>query len=124
MSELGDFLAAYARSYETYDSAIVADFIHCPCVFFLRDDCVLLDTRSKINEFMQTALEAYRASDCVRFKARLLDERRIGPRYALIDVEWSPENADGKRTMHFSTTYNLVRDEGSWKVSMITRHDQ
>jgi hypothetical protein len=124
MSELGDFLAAYTRSYETYDPAKVAEFIHCPCVFFIRDDCVLLDTKPKINEFIQAGLKAYRASDCVRFKARLLDERRIGPRFALIDVEWSPENAAGKRTMLFWTTYNLVRHEGDWKASMITRHDQ
>jgi hypothetical protein len=123
MSELGDFLTAYAQSYETYDPTKVANFIHCPCVFFLRDDCVLLDTRSKIDGFMRAGLQAYRARDCVQFKARLVGERRIGPRFALIDVEWSPESADGRQTMHFSTTYNLVREDGNWKVSMITRHD-
>ena len=68
MSELGEFLTAYARSYETYDPMEVAKFIHCPCTFFLRDDCVLLDTKLKINEFMQTGLKAYRATTGEPFK--------------------------------------------------------
>jgi len=124
MAELAEFLSAYARSYESYDPEEIAQFIHRPCVFFLRDECVLLDTKTKAIEFMEAGLEVYRANDCVRFKAQLTDERRIGPKFAIIDVEWSPENLAQKRTMHFSTTYNLIHDDGNWKVAMITRHDQ
>ena len=123
MSELSGFLAAYARAYETYEPAQVAQFIHCPCVFFLKDECVLLDSPEKIAEFMRSGLKNYRANGCMRFKAQLLGEKLIGPRFAVIDVEWSPESASGERTMHFSTTYNLVRNAGSWKVALITRHD-
>jgi len=123
MSELEEFLAAYAASYETYDPAKVAVHIYTPCIFFIRDECILLDEKSKTLDFLRSGLQAYKESDCIRFKARLLSAKRIGPHFALIDVEWSPENASGIRTMHFSTSYNLVKDNLDWKVSMITRHD-
>ena len=57
------------------------------------------ETEAKILAFMQTGLGTYKANDCVNFKARLLAARRIGPRFALIDIA------------------------GTWKVSMITRYD-
>jgi hypothetical protein len=41
----------------------------------------------------------------------------------MIDVEWMPENAEGERAMHFSTSYNLVKHGGAWKAVLITRHD-
>ena len=123
MSELQEFLENYAKSYESYDPIRVAGFIFCPCMFLLRDKCVLLDTNEKIKAFMADGLKNYRSNGCVHFTSRLLDERRIGPSFAIIDVEWSPENAEGQRTMHFSTTYNLVHNEGRWQVSTITRHD-
>ena len=124
MSDLEEFIEAYARSYETYDPARVAEFIHCPCMFFLRDACVLLETDAKVSEFMRAGLENYRANDCIHFNAQLLQQRRIGPRFALIDVEWTTRNADGETTMNFTTTYNLVSVGARWKVSMITRHDE
>jgi hypothetical protein len=123
VSELSDFLTAYAKSYESYDPAKVAEFIHCPCIFFLKGEFVLLDSPEKILDFMRAGLEAYRGNDCEHFRAELIGERKVGPRFAIIDVEWAPENASGQRTMHFSTTYNLVREAGAWKVALITRHD-
>ena len=123
MVEFERFLTAYAGSYETYDPASVAAFIHCPCIFGLVGDTVLLDSTDQILDFMRTGLQTYKENDCVRFKARLLSATRIGPHFALIDVEWSPENATGLRTMHFSTTYNLVNVAGEWRIVTILRHD-
>ena len=123
MTQLEDFILDYARSYETYDPDKVGAFINTPCTFCLGDNLVLLDTEDRIKEFMQAGLAAYKANGCVYFKARLHGERRIGSSFAMIYVEWSPENADGERTMHFSTSYNLVKHAGSWKVVLITRHD-
>ena len=123
INEFGDFLTAYANSYETYDPASVAAFIHCPCIFGLGGETVLLDTNDQILDFLRTGLKTYKENDCVRFEARLLSAKRIGPHFALIDVEWSPENAAGVQTMHFSTTYNLVNVAGEWRVATIMRHD-
>ena len=124
MTSIERFLDAYASAYETFDPAIVAEFFHCPCIFFLHDDCVLLDTDTKIIKFLQAGLETYRANNCKTFSAKLLQHRKFGPRFGLIDVEWEMQNGDGETTMNFTTTYNVVLEKGSWKVCMITRHDQ
>jgi hypothetical protein len=51
MNEFEDFLTAYAKSYETYDPAAVAAFIHRPCIFGLGGNTVLLDTDDQILSF-------------------------------------------------------------------------
>ena len=121
ISELGEFLTAFAAAYEANDPAKITEFIYCPCIFFYQNDCVLLDTEEKISEFVKTILESYRASDCTPVKARLLNERQIGDRFALIDAEWSLENGVGQQISHYWSIYNLVLDEGRWKVAMMTR---
>ena len=123
MSDLADFLSIYAKAYESYDPAKVAKFFYCPCIFFLRSESTLLDTWEGIHTFLEAGLRIYRNNGCFIFKAFLHEERLVGPRYALIDVEWAPENADGLRVMNFETTYNLVKEPSGWKVAVITRHD-
>ena len=65
-----------------------------------------------------------RASDCARVKSHSLSERQIGDRFALMHAEWSLENSIGERILHYRTTYNLVRDEGRWKVAVIMRRNE
>ena len=124
ISELGEFLTAFAAAYEANDPVKITEFIYCPCMFFFQNECVLLDTKEKISEFVKTILESYRANDCTRVKARPLNERQIGDSFALIDAEWSLENGIGQQISQYWSTYNLVLDEGRWKVAMIMRRNQ
>ena len=124
ISELGDFLTAFAAAYEANDPVKITEFIYCPCIFFFQNECVLLDTEEKISEFVKTILESYRASDCIHVKAHPLNERQIGDRFALIEAEWSLENDIGQQISHYWSTYNLVLDERRWKVAMIMRRNQ
>ena len=124
VSDLVAFLTAFEEAYEANDPAKVTEFIYCPCMFFFQDECVLLDTEEKISEFVKTILESYRASDCAHVNSRPLSERQIGDRFALMDAEWSLENNIGERVLHYRTSYNLVRDEGRWKVAVIMRRNE
>lgn len=123
MSELENFILDYARAYESYDPDQVAAFINIPCIFCLGGDVTLLGSAPSAVEFMRTGLRAYEANGCVHFVTRLHNERLLGPSFAAIDVEWLPEDGDGARRMHFSTTYNLLRAADGWKIVLITRHD-
>ena len=122
-NELQDFLANYAKAYQSYDRDRVAELFSIPCIFYLKNETTLLENQDRLESFLDSGLRAYREHGCVHFNASLLSGRRIGPRFALIDVEWSPTDADGKRAMHFQTTYNLVKETSGWKVAVITRHD-
>ena len=124
VSELGEFLTAFAAAYEANDPDKISEHVHCPCMFFFQDECVLLDTEAKISEFAKTIIDSYRASDCTRLKARPVNERQIDDRFALIDAEWSLENSIGQQISHYCSTYNLVLDDGRWKVAMIMRRNQ
>jgi hypothetical protein len=110
-------------AYEAYDRERITEFICCPCVFLRQATVVLLDTPTKITEFLGTALSSYRDSGCVTFIARPLEARRLGGRFGLVDVEWTMTSADGKTAMHFQTTYNVLNDGGRWKIYAVTRHD-
>ena len=124
MSEFKEFLDSFARAHESFDNAQVGEFLHCPCLFFIRDECILLGTRSEVFEFIRTGIEAYRANNCVHFSARLTSERKIGPRFAIIDVDWTGSNANSETVVSFSTTFNLVRDQSRWKIAVMMRHDE
>ena len=123
MTTLDEFVTHYAKAYETYDAERIAAFFFCPCVFLRQDTVVLLDSPAKIREFLGAALRSYRDNGCRHFAAKLLEGRRLGTRFALVDVGWNMTSDEGKSVMRFQTTYNVVDDTGRWKVYAITRHD-
>ena len=122
-TELHEFFTQYAKAYDDYDGERVANFFFCPCLFLRQDTVTLLDTPTKIRDFLGTALRSYRDNGCVNFVVTLLERRLLGTRFALADVEWNMTSADRKTVMNFQTTYNLVNDTGRWKIVVITRHD-
>ena len=122
-TRVDEFVTQYAKAYEAYDDERIAEFFFCPCVFLRQDTVVVLDTPAKIRDFLGTALRSYRDNGCTKFVARLLESRRLGTRFALVDVGWTMTSAEGKTVMQFQTTYNVVDDTGRWKIYVITRHD-
>ena len=120
---LDEFVTQYAKAYEAYDAERIAEFFFCPCVFLRQDTAVLLDTPAKIRDFLGTALLSYRVNGCTNFVAKLLEGRRLGTRFALVDLGWTMTSTGGKMVMQFQTTYNVVDDTGRWKIYAITRHD-
>ena len=120
---LKEFLADYASGYDAYDAERLAEFFFRPAIFLLRHDVRLMQSTDDVDAFLAAGLEAYRAAGSVDFSAELLAGRRIGDRFALIDVQWRIAGADRRPVMDFRTTYNLVDVDGRWKIALITRHD-
>ncbi len=51
-TRLDEFVTEYAKAYEAYDGEQIAEFLFCPCVFLRQDMVVLLDTPTKIRDFL------------------------------------------------------------------------
>jgi hypothetical protein len=80
-TDFDEFVAQYAKAYEAYDRERITEFIFCPCIFLRQGTVALLDTPTKITEFLETAFSSYRDSGCVTFIARPLEARRLGARF-------------------------------------------
>ena len=122
---LDEFVANYAKAYVCEDARIaeIIEFFFCPCMFLRQDTVVLLDTPTKIRDFFAASVRSFRDSGCMNSVGRLVEGRRIGPRFALVDVAWTMTTTQGTPVMQFQTTYNLIADAGRWKIYAITRHD-
>ena len=47
---------------------------------------------------------------------------RQGAQYAIADIHWRIEWANGEDPWRFSTTYNLTRTEEGWRVLLCTAY--
>lgn len=105
---LHEFVAEYGKAYVCEDARIpqIPEVFFCPSMFLRRDTVVRLDAPAKIHDFLQTSVRAFRDDGSMNSGGRLVEGRRVGPRFALVEVAWAVTSAECATVMQVTTTYN------------------
>lgn len=118
------FVLEYVAAHQAHDVERLASFYFLPTVFLLKKDVVAILDRNDLSQFLERAFRAFRSNEeGTKFAAALLTQRRMGERFASIDVDWNITDEQGGTVQEFRVTYDLIDIGGRWKIVLIARHE-
>jgi hypothetical protein len=117
------YFTAYARAYDTFDAAAIADYFAVPSYIVHpgRDSAAFM-TRAALVANMERVNEMNREHRFGRATFDPLAVAVFAPTLVLATVPWVIHDVDGALLWRFKCTYNLVKRADAWKILVCTNH--
>lgn len=120
-ADIRAFFDAYQAAFDALDGAAIAALYAEPSAIAQGGRLTHWPTREPVEQNMVALCDLYRGKGYVR--ARHVPERFFaqGADYAVADLQWRIDWAEGA-PWRFNTTYNLVRTASGWRVLLCTAY--
>jgi ketosteroid isomerase-like protein len=126
-SDLGEplrFLNDYYRVFSTMDVDAIVAFYHEPTMFVSAQGAYALPTRSALSSAVFDPVKKDLQSRGFGHSAfRLRDGHRVSEGLAVLIGVASRYKADGSELERVGITYNLRKENASWKIVVLTMHE-
>lgn len=122
-AEIKRFFERYRDAFNALDGDAVADLYAVPSGIVDHDGYTHWTDAAPILQNMRALCELYRQNGYLgaRFEERAFFAQ--GEDFAVADLGWHIERK-GAPAWEFSTSYNLKRDRGQWKVLLCTAYSE
>ncbi len=118
-STLHAFFERYSRAFAAYDVDAVAKLVHRPCLVASGADVIALTTDAELRERFERQFARHRQAQVGGATFELVSSRRLAPRIARADVQWTFHTADGNPLPSFGLSYTLVDPESGWAIATV-----
>ncbi len=121
--EIRRFFERYRDAFNALDGDAVADLYAVPSGIVDPRGYTHWVDAAPIQQNMRALCDLYRQHGYVRasFEERAFVEQ--GEDFAIADIKWHIER-DAQAPWEFATTYNLMRQQGQWKVLLCTAYSE
>jgi hypothetical protein len=116
LSEVRAFFEAYGEAF-TKGPAAIAAFYAEPCIIARGGVVSAHAGRLDVEKYFRAA------GDGSRGAILFLIEQSAGKNSAIATVQWAHRDARGKAAGESTSSYNLYRFGGEWKILLQTMHD-
>ena len=117
------FFRDYALAFDSSDPERVAAFFHRPLLLVGKDGAVSITEDDAIMGYTHGILEHHRANGYARAAVRDIEVTKQAPNLAIVSVHWQVFQADEALLWDWRNTYNLLEEEGGWKILVATTHE-
>lgn len=117
--DIRDFLKSYAKTYDAFNVKQMATFACCPLVTVYEGQPTVHTKAEDLERFFSELLVWFRGIDHGVASISDLEVRRLGEFSAFAQVVWRSTRADGEGYIEWPTAYQLVRQQGNWKILAI-----
>lgn len=122
-TEIEALIETYAAGFDDYDGeAIAACFAYPAVIWQLGKGHVFADTQ-EMGENTAALLKAYEDAGIVSSAFDLITLSISGD-VALATVSWEQEDAEGVVVMEYVCHYQLIRQDGDWRIASIVNVDE
>jgi hypothetical protein len=121
--ELRNFFDAYLESWPKGPAAI-AEFYSEPCLTARAGTLKVHLSRADITSLFTAVDKQYRDRGYNRGECLSFDWQSLDARCALATVRWAYQGPNSETIWETTFTYNLMKQDGAWKIYVQTMHDQ
>ncbi|MEP7181210.1 MAG: nuclear transport factor 2 family protein [Betaproteobacteria bacterium] len=123
VAEVEAYFAVYARAYDTFDAAAIADHFALPSYILHPDrDSAGFTTREALAANMERINEINRTHRFGRATFGPISVAAFAPTLVLATVPWAIHDVEGALLWRFTCTYNLAKRANGWKILVCTNH--
>jgi hypothetical protein len=122
--EIRAFFDSYCAAFNALDGEAVARLYAVPSGIASDTGYVLWQSYELIRENMVALCRLYEDNGYVRATFAPAWFLGQGEQYAVADLRWHIERANGADAWEFNTTYNLMRTSDGWRVLLCTAYSE
>ena len=117
------FFSNYAKCYDEFNMEGLVKYYFAPTLMVKNGLVVALMTYDEIHEHLEGLLAGYKEHGYLKGNLAGIEVKPLGTWSAAITVHWIIDHVNGSILRDFHSTYNLLKQEGYWKILVTTNHD-
>ena len=123
-SEIREFFERYRAAFDQLDGPAVARMFAVPSGIASDRGYTHWPTYEAVERNMTALCELYRANGYRSASFTPSNFLAQGNDFAVADIHWRIDRADGEQPWEFNTTYNLMRTVEGWRVLLCTAYEE
>lgn len=123
-ADIREFFEQYSAAFNRLDGEAVARLYAVPSGIASDKGYTHWSSYEPVRNNMVALCEHYRSNGFSSAKFEEASFLAQGENYAVADLSWQIDRADGHAPWQFNTTYNLIRTAEGWRVLLCTAYDE
>jgi hypothetical protein len=118
-----EYFTNYAKCYDDFDYENLAKYYFAPTLMLKNGAVVALSATDEIFEHLKGLLASYNEHGYKEGHLVGIEVRLMGAWSVTVTVHWIIDHVNGSVLRDFYSTYNLIFQDGEWKILVTTNHD-
>jgi len=117
------YFTDYAKGFDTFDAEGLAKYFYSPAHMVQNGTVTTFGTPDEVLKQIKGLLANYQKLGYKKGNLVEIEVKPMGAWSAAVSVHWIIDHVDGSILRDFHCTYNLLLQEGDWKILVATNHD-
>ena len=118
-----EHFANFAKCYDDFDHEQLAQFYFAPTLMVKNGSVVTLATSNNVLDHLKSLLASYREHGYKKGNVMSVDVQTLGDWGAFVTVHWIIDHVNGSVMRDFKSSYNLFKQDDSWRILSTINHD-